>query len=183
MAGDEGLAAQAAARVARGLHRNGGGRRGRAVLGPRAALRHAALRRLLRDPRRRRSADRVAAAGERDRLAVLRLRALQRGDHRRRPGLRAAGGEQGWAAGELGERIATTSWLRGGLGLTLTFLLFPDGRLPGRGWRWVPWAATVGALISVPVWSLSVASDSASSAAATRSRWTARRSTLCSRSA
>lgn len=28
--------------------------------------------------------------------------------------------------------------------VALVLILFPDGRLPGRGWRWVPIAATVG---------------------------------------
>ena len=74
-------------------------------------------------------------------------------------GLRAA--EQGWAGGEAAEWIATTSWLPGAIGTTLTFLLFPDGRIPGRAWRWVPWAAIIGPVLATPGWSLSTASDSA----------------------
>jgi signal transduction histidine kinase len=59
-----------------------------------------------------------------------------------------------------GEWIATTNWLFGGIGVTLTFVLFPDGRLPGRAWRAVPIAAVVGAALALPGWSLSTVSDS-----------------------
>ncbi len=42
-------------------------------------------------------------------------------------GLRAA--EQGWPGGPAAEWVSEASWLPGGVGLILTFLLFPDGRL------------------------------------------------------
>ena len=54
-------------------------------------------------------------------------------------GLRAA--EQGWPGGPAAEWVAMMSWLPSGVGLILTFLLFPDGRLPGRRWRPVVWVA------------------------------------------
>jgi signal transduction histidine kinase len=68
-------------------------------------------------------------------------------------GLRAAA--EGWPGVAVGEWISTTSWLPSGLGWILTFLLFPDGHLPGRRWRAVAWAGAVGLVLAVPGWSLS----------------------------
>ena len=62
--------------------------------------------------------------------------------------------EEGWAGVAAGEWIAAANWMAGALGLTLTFLLFPDGRLPGRRWRWVPWAAAGGLALALPAWQL-----------------------------
>jgi len=68
-------------------------------------------------------------------------------------GLRAAA--EGWAGGAAGEWVSITSWLPSGFGWILTFLLFPDGRLAGRGWRPVPWIGAAGLALSVAGWSLS----------------------------
>jgi hypothetical protein len=38
---------------------------------------------------------------------------------------------------------------------TLVFLLFPDGRLPGRRWRAVLWVGGLGFALALPGWSLS----------------------------
>ncbi|TDO56794.1 histidine kinase [Kribbella sp. VKM Ac-2571] len=68
-------------------------------------------------------------------------------------GLRAAA--EGWPGGPIGEGISAVSWLPNGYGWTLTFLLFPTGRLPGRRWRALPWVGAAGLLISMAAWSLS----------------------------
>jgi signal transduction histidine kinase len=68
-------------------------------------------------------------------------------------GLRAA--EQGWPGGPAAEWVAMISWLPSGVGLILTFLLFPDGRLPGRRWRAVVWVGALGFALALPGWSLS----------------------------
>ena len=68
-------------------------------------------------------------------------------------GLRAA--EQGWPGGPAAEWVAMTSWLPSGVGLVLTFLLFPDGRLPSRRWRPVLWVSALGVALALPGWSLS----------------------------
>jgi signal transduction histidine kinase len=68
-------------------------------------------------------------------------------------GLRAAA--EGWPGGAVGEVLAATSWLPSGFGWILTFLLFPDGHLPSRRWRLVPWLGAVGLVLAVPGWSLS----------------------------
>ena len=68
-------------------------------------------------------------------------------------GLRAA--EQGWPGGPAAESVAVINWLPGGIGLILTFLLFPDGRLPGRRWRAVLWMGGLGFVLALPGWSLS----------------------------
>ncbi|MFD7154261.1 sensor histidine kinase [Kribbella sp. NPDC059898] len=68
-------------------------------------------------------------------------------------GLRAAA--EGWPGGPVGEGISAVSWLPSGYGWTLTFLLFPTGRLPGRRWRAVPWVGAVGLLVSMAAWALS----------------------------
>jgi signal transduction histidine kinase len=72
-------------------------------------------------------------------------------------GLRAA--VEGWPGGAAGEWFATWSWLPSGLGWTLTFLLFPDGRFLGRRWRAVAWAGGVGMLCAIAGWSLTADRD------------------------
>jgi hypothetical protein len=68
-------------------------------------------------------------------------------------GLRAAA--EGWPGTAVGEWISATSWLPSGFGWILTFVLFPDGHLPGPRWRLVPWAGAVGLVLAVPGWSIS----------------------------
>ena len=68
-------------------------------------------------------------------------------------GLRAA--EQGWPGGPAAEWVSMISWLPSGVGLILTFLLFPDGQLPGRRWRAVLWVGALGFVLALPGWSLS----------------------------
>ncbi|OHV35251.1 MULTISPECIES: sensor histidine kinase [Pseudofrankia] len=73
-------------------------------------------------------------------------------------GLRAAA--LGWPGGPAAEWFnATTSWTLGSLILTSIFLLFPDGRLPGRHWRWALWANGLGGALAVPGWGFSHLSD------------------------
>jgi len=73
-------------------------------------------------------------------------------------GLRAA--ELGWPGGPAAEWFNTTGWAFNSLVLTTIFLLFPDGRLPGRRWRWVLWANGLGLALAVPGWGLGHLSDS-----------------------
>jgi hypothetical protein len=68
-------------------------------------------------------------------------------------GLRAA--EQGWPGGPAAEWVSEASWLPGGVGLILTFLLFPDGRFPSPRWRPVAWIGVVGFVLALPGSSLS----------------------------
>jgi signal transduction histidine kinase len=68
-------------------------------------------------------------------------------------GLRAA--QQGWPWGPGAEWVSLASWLPGGVGLILTFLLFPDGHLPTPRWRPVLWAGALGFALALPGWSLS----------------------------
>ena len=68
-------------------------------------------------------------------------------------GLRATA--EGWPGAAAAEWITASSWLPSGFGWTLTFLLFPDGRLPGRRWRWVLRAGAVGLCLALPGWALS----------------------------
>ncbi|TCO40540.1 histidine kinase/DNA gyrase B/HSP90-like ATPase [Kribbella antiqua] len=68
-------------------------------------------------------------------------------------GLRAA--TEGWPGGPLAEWISSSSWLTSGYGWTLTFLLFPTGRLPGPRWRLVPWTGAAGLVLGTAAWSLS----------------------------
>ena len=68
-------------------------------------------------------------------------------------GLRAA--QHGWPAGPAFEWISGTNWLLGGMSMVLTFLLFPDGRLPGPRWRWVAYLGAVGVALALPGWTLS----------------------------
>ena len=51
-------------------------------------------------------------------------------------------------------------------------LLFPDGRLPSRRWRWIAWAGVAGALIGTLSTLLTpgkIDSDGAQDASSTRS--------------
>ena len=68
-------------------------------------------------------------------------------------GLRGA--ESGWSGGTVGEVIALTSWMPGGLAIVLTFLLFPDGRLLAPAWRILVWVQVLGILLAAPGWALS----------------------------
>ena len=68
-------------------------------------------------------------------------------------GLRAA--ESGWSGGTVGEVINLTSWMPAGLGIVLTFLLFPDGRLLAPAWRILVWVQVLGILLATPGWALS----------------------------
>ncbi len=68
-------------------------------------------------------------------------------------GLRAA--EQAWPAGPFAEWVALWSWIPSGPLLVLTFLLFPDGHLIGRGWAAVAWVNVVGVALLLPGWALS----------------------------
>ena len=72
-------------------------------------------------------------------------------------GLRAA--ELGWPGGPAAEWFNTTGWAFNSLVLTAIFLLFPDGRLPGRRWRWVLWANGLGLALAVPGWGLGHLAD------------------------
>jgi signal transduction histidine kinase len=72
----------------------------------------------------------------------------------------SAGIAEGWP--ELAVRTVTTvaaySWPWSiGLCLPLALLLFPDGRLPGAGWRLVPWVA----FLAAPLFALEVGADPA----------------------
>jgi signal transduction histidine kinase len=68
-------------------------------------------------------------------------------------GLRGAA--HGWPGAPAGEWVANWSWLPGAAGLVLTFLLFPDGRLPTRSWRPTIWATIVGLVLALPGWAFS----------------------------
>ena len=58
--------------------------------------------------------------------------------------------EQGLPAGELGEWIILWSWV-GDLTLwTVVLMLFPNGRLPSRRWRFVLWIAAAGCVLALP---------------------------------
>jgi signal transduction histidine kinase len=65
------------------------------------------------------------------------------------------GAVMGWSGVAVAEWVVAASWLFSGYGLTLTFVLFPDGHLPGRRWRGVPWAGAVGLGLALPGWVLS----------------------------
>ncbi len=62
---------------------------------------------------------------------------------------------EGWPGSVASSWVSASSWLVGGYGWILTFLLFPDGRLPGRRWWPVPWLGLVGMLLAGAGWSLS----------------------------
>jgi signal transduction histidine kinase len=59
-------------------------------------------------------------------------------------------GFHGWV---LGFWATYTQWIPSGFGWTLTFLLFPDGRLLGRGWRAVAWLGGLGTVLTIAGWS------------------------------
>ncbi len=61
----------------------------------------------------------------------------------------------GWPLADLAQLIGITSWLFAAAGLWSLFLLFPDGRLPGRRWWAVPIGWALGAALAIPGWSLS----------------------------
>ncbi len=76
----------------------------------------------------------------------------------------AADVAQGWAlraaeddlpGSDAAAVVAYASWQPSGFGWVVTFLLFPDGRLPSRRWRTVIWMAAVGTAFAIPGWSLS----------------------------
>ena len=61
---------------------------------------------------------------------------------------------EGWPGATLAELVSFSAWITSGPGILLVFLLFPDGRLLSRGWRWVIWAWFVGAALATPGWIL-----------------------------
>src|SRR3954451_2289272 len=61
---------------------------------------------------------------------------------------------EGWPGATYAEVVSLTSWVFGSLGITLLFLLFPDGRYLSRGWRWVPVVWLFGAVLVIPGWAL-----------------------------
>jgi len=67
-------------------------------------------------------------------------------------------GRRGYAAGWPGaihaEIVSLSSWMLGGLVITLLFLIFPDGRILSRRWWWAVAAWGVGAAVVVPGWVL-----------------------------
>jgi hypothetical protein len=68
-------------------------------------------------------------------------------------GYLAAG--EGLPVGEVGEWIILWSWIVDLTVWTIVFLLFPDGRLPTRRWRFVPWIAATGCALALPGQALS----------------------------
>jgi signal transduction histidine kinase len=62
--------------------------------------------------------------------------------------------ERGRRGGDTAELLASAGRQPSGLCWILTFLLIPDGRLPGRRWRIVVWAAAVGTALTMVGWSL-----------------------------
>jgi signal transduction histidine kinase len=68
-------------------------------------------------------------------------------------GLRAV--ESGWPGGTVGEVVALTSWIPGGIAIVLTFLLFPNGHLLRPAWRTLVWIQVAGILLATPGWALS----------------------------
>jgi len=67
-------------------------------------------------------------------------------------GLRAAALD--WPGGPVAEWISAASWALQAPALILIFLLFPDGRLPGRRWWSVLAVGVAGALLATVGWSL-----------------------------
>jgi len=57
---------------------------------------------------------------------------------------------EGWPGATQAEVVSLTSWPIGALGISLLFLLFPDGRYLSRGWRWVPVLLLLGAALAIP---------------------------------
>jgi hypothetical protein len=62
-------------------------------------------------------------------------------------GLLAA--DTGLSDGALGAWTGAWVWIGELASWTVIAAVFPDGRLPGRGWRWIPWGAAGGALLAV----------------------------------
>ena len=62
---------------------------------------------------------------------------------------------RGLPAGEVGEWIILWSWIADLTVWTIIFLLFPDGHLPSRRWRFVPWIAAAGFALALPGQALS----------------------------
>jgi hypothetical protein len=63
-------------------------------------------------------------------------------------GLRAA--EEGWPGADVGTWVIEWSWIGELTVWAFVFLLFPDGRLPGRRWRVVAWTALAGCALALP---------------------------------
>jgi len=61
---------------------------------------------------------------------------------------------EGWPGATHAEVVSLTSWVVGALGISLLFLLFPDGRYLSRGWRWVPVVWLTGVALAIPGWAL-----------------------------
>jgi hypothetical protein len=59
-----------------------------------------------------------------------------------------------WPAGEVGEWVIAWSWLVDFALWSLILLRFPDGGLPSRRWRPVPWVVVAGAALAVPGYAL-----------------------------
>lgn len=57
---------------------------------------------------------------------------------------------EGWPLAEQAQLTGLTSWIIAGAFLWGLFLLFPDGRLPGRRWWAVPIGWAVGAALAIP---------------------------------
>ena len=109
----------------------------------------ARVERLLPD---RRLADRVAPAGEPDRLDHARggFVAVRRGARDELRGLRARDRPRLRSRSiDLAAWIGVWAWAPGFLLLGILVLLFPDGELPSRRWRPVPWIAGVALLLMV----------------------------------
>ena len=62
--------------------------------------------------------------------------------------------ERGWRGGDAAELLASAGRQPSGLCWILTFLLIPDGRLPGRRWRIVVWTGVAGTVLTMVGWSL-----------------------------
>jgi signal transduction histidine kinase len=65
-------------------------------------------------------------------------------------GIRAAA--EGWPGADAAALIIGLAWLPGGMALTLTYLLVPNGRLLSPRWAIVPAAAAIGIACTVPGW-------------------------------
>lgn len=57
---------------------------------------------------------------------------------------------EGWPGATHAEVVSVTSWVVGALGISLLFLLFPDGQYLSRGWRWVPVVWLTGGALAIP---------------------------------
>ncbi|MEU6147105.1 histidine kinase [Streptomyces sp. NPDC047081] len=69
-------------------------------------------------------------------------------------GLAVAGLQAGWPPGILGTltTVGRHTWIVGTTAFVLVFLLFPDGRLPDRRWRWVLVGQVLALPLSLAVW-------------------------------